>query len=135
MFAALVLALVVDPQAGQFAVGAQLLLRDSHGAAGVDNEIDPRRHFLAIQADGEQLRTRIGRPVHVTEVVTRRIRTVILEFQRAARARTEALADSSSKRCPGQRKTQGGGGSHRRPINGQPGHCQVLPRPQRPGPR
>ena len=85
---------------GELAVGAELLLGHGHRAADVEHEIDARRDFLAVETDGEQLRTRVGGPIDVAEIITRRVWTVVLKFERAAGARAKPLPDPPAHRRP-----------------------------------
>ena len=81
----------------ELAVGAELLLRHDHRAADVEHEIDARRDLLAIETDGEDLGTRIGGPIDMAKIITGRVGTIVLKFQRAARARAKPLADASAR--------------------------------------
>ena len=116
-------------QSRKLAEGELLLLRDHHRPADVEHEIDARCNLLAIETHGEELRARIGGPVHMAEVIAGHVRAVILEFQRAAGSGAQTLTDASADRRPRHGKPKCGGGSHRGPVNRGRWHCPVLPLP------
>ena len=48
----------------------------------IEDEVEARRNFLAVETHGEYLRARERRPVHVTQVISGRVGTVVLELER-----------------------------------------------------
>jgi hypothetical protein len=62
-------------------VRSPFLFGHGHRAADVDHEIDAWCHFLAVETDGEHFGARIGGPVDVSQIVARRVGSIVFEFK------------------------------------------------------